>query len=68
MLVSDRITVLRDGKLVVTDHKENFDRAQIVQAMVGRDMSQTLYGRRKTAMRPAGKRVLSIENLRMAAM
>jgi simple sugar transport system ATP-binding protein len=68
LLVSDRITVLRDGKLVVTDHKENFDRARIVQAMVGRDMSQTLYGRRKTAMRPAGKRVLSIENLRMAAM
>ena len=28
LLVSDRITVLRDGKLVVTDHKENFDRAR----------------------------------------
>jgi len=60
--------VLRDAKLVVTDRKENFDRARIVQAMVGRDLSQTLYGQRKTSMRPAGKRVLSIENLRMAAM
>ena len=68
LFVSDRITVMRDGKLVATDRKENFDRARLVQAMVGRDLSQTLYGQRKTTMRPAGKRVLSVENLRMAAM
>ena len=68
LLVSDLITVLREGKLVVTDRNENFDRAQLVKAMVGRDQSQALYGQRKTTMRPAGKRVLSIENLRMAAM
>ena len=36
--------------------------------MVGRDLSQTLYGQRKTAVRPQGKRVLSVQNLRMAAM
>jgi simple sugar transport system ATP-binding protein len=68
LLVSDRITVLRDGKVAITDLRENFDRSRIVQAMVGRDLSQTLYGQRKTSVRPAGKRVLSIENLRMAAM
>jgi simple sugar transport system ATP-binding protein len=68
LLVSDRITVLRDGKVAVTDLRENFDRSRIVQAMVGRDLSQTLYGQRKTSVRPAGKRVLSVENLRMAAM
>jgi len=68
LLVSDRITVLRDGKHVVTDEKTKFDRARLIQAMVGRDLSQTLYGRRKTTMRRAGKRVLSVENLRMAAM
>ena len=66
--IADRITVLRDGKHVVTDRAANFDRARIVQAMVGRDLSQTLYGRRKNSVRPAGKRVLSIQNLRMAAM
>src|SRR5262252_9158578 len=49
--VSDRITVLRDGKHVVTDQTRNFDRARIVQAMVGRDLSQTLYGQRKTSVR-----------------
>ncbi len=68
LFVSDRITILRDGKHVVTDQKANFDRARIVQAMVGRDLSQTLYGQRKTSVRAQGKRVLSVQNLRMAAM
>jgi ABC-type sugar transport system ATPase subunit len=68
LLVSDRITVLRDGKVAITDLRENFDRSRIVQAMVGRDLSQTLYGQRKTSVRRGGKRVLSVENLRMAAM
>jgi ABC-type sugar transport system ATPase subunit len=68
LAISDRITVLRDGKHVVTDATARFDRARIVQAMVGRDVSQTLYGQRKTTVRPAGRRVLSVQNLRMAAM
>lgn len=68
LLIADRITVLRDGRHVVTDAKSNFDRERIVQAMVGRDLSETLYGHRKTAVRPAGARVLSIQNLRMGSM
>jgi len=68
LLLADRITVLRDGKHVVTDDAENFDRARIVQAMVGRDLSNTLYGQRKTNVRPAGERVLSVQNLKMAPM
>jgi simple sugar transport system ATP-binding protein len=68
LLLADRITVLRDGKHVVTDDAVNFDRARIVQAMVGRDLSNTLYGQRKTNVRPAGERVLSVQNLKMAPM
>ncbi|MGB3867091.1 MAG: sugar ABC transporter ATP-binding protein [Xanthobacteraceae bacterium] len=68
LLLADRITVLRDGKHVVTDDAANFDRARIVQAMVGRDLSNTLYGKRKTDVRPAGERVLSVQNLKMAPM
>ena len=68
LLLADRITVLRDGQHVVTDLKENFDRARIVQAMVGRDLSQTLYGQKKTKVRPPGDCVLSVRNLRMASM
>lgn len=68
LLLADRITVLRDGKHVVTDDKANFDRARVVQAMVGRDLSQTIYGQRKNFARPAGECVLSVRNLRMANM
>jgi len=68
LFLADRITVLRDGKLVVTDDKSNFDRARIIQSMVGRDMSQTIYGQSSKAARLPGKRVLSIQNLRMGSM
>jgi ABC-type sugar transport system ATPase subunit len=66
--LADRITVLRDGRHVVTDLKRNFDRDRVVQAMVGRDLSQTLYGQKKTQVRPAGECLLSVRNLRMASM
>ncbi|MGP8123272.1 MAG: sugar ABC transporter ATP-binding protein [Xanthobacteraceae bacterium] len=68
LLLADRITVLRDGKRVVTDDAARFDRARIVQAMVGRDLSNTLYGARKATARPAGGRVLTVQNLKMAPM
>ena len=68
LLLADRITVLRDGQHVVTDDKVNFNRARIIQAMVGRDLSQTLYGQTKTAVRKQGECVLSVRNLRMASM
>ena len=68
LAISDRTTVLRDGQHVLTDRTANLDRAKIVQAMVGRDLSQELYGTRKTAVRPAGKRVLSVQNLRVGNM
>lgn len=63
--LSDRITVLRDGKRVLTDDTHNLDRNKIIQAMVGRDLSKELYGTRKMSVRPAGRLVLSVENLRV---
>ena len=68
LLLADRVTVLRDGKHVVTDEASKFDRARIVQAMVGRDLSNTLYGTRKDKVRPSGRRVLTVQNLKMAPM
>ena len=65
--ISDRITIMRDGKLIVSDETKNFDRESIIRAMVGRDLSNTLYGK-KESVRPAGKRVLSVQNLRMGTM
>ncbi|MBX3578390.1 MAG: sugar ABC transporter ATP-binding protein [Rhizobiaceae bacterium] len=64
--ISDRITVMRDGRHIVTDVTSAFDREKIVRAMVGRSLSDELYGRhgdRRT--RPAGDKVLSVQNLSM---
>ncbi len=66
--ISDRITILRDAKHVTTADTSTFDRDAIIRAMVGRDLSQTLYSVKKRRIRPTGKRVLSVQDLRMAAM
>jgi simple sugar transport system ATP-binding protein len=68
LMLADRITVLRDGRKVVTNGAAKFDRARIIQAMVGRDLSNTLYGVRKTTVRERGERVLTVQNLKMAPM
>lgn len=65
--ISDRTTVMRDGKIILTEDTVNLDRNQIIRAMVGRDLSNTLY-RKKETVRPAGRRVLSVQNLRMGNM
>jgi simple sugar transport system ATP-binding protein len=66
--ISDRITVLRDGKHVVTGPTAEFDRDRIIQAMVGRELSEELYGKNKKVVRPAGDRILSVQNLRVGGV
>ena len=68
LLLADRITILRDGELVVTDAARAFDRDKIIQAMVGRTLSGQLYTRHEGKIRPAGTKVLSVQNLSMGAM
>jgi len=67
--IADRITILRDGRLVASDRTENFDREKIVRAMVGRELTGEIYGRtRVRAARARGAKVLSVENLSMGNM
>ncbi len=68
--ISDRITVLRDGKRVVTDDTSTFDRDRIIRAMVGRTLTNELYGKgtRNRAARERGKTMLSVENLSVGAV
>jgi len=67
LLIADRITVLRDGELVVTDDTGNFDRDKIVAAMVGRTLSGQIYRQRdETKLRKAGKKVLSVQDISMS--
>ena len=68
LAISDRITILRDGQHVVTDDTAGFDRARIVQAMVGRSLSEELYGKKKDFVRPPGERILQVSNLRVGNM
>lgn len=65
---SDSLTILRDGERVAGGPVAEFDRDKVVQAMVGRSLSADLYGARKgheLPVRPAGTRVLSVDNLSM---
>ena len=68
LMIADRITILRDGELVITDQASTFDRDKIIQAMVGRTLSGALYQRDDNTVRAAGAKVLSVQNLSMGAM
>jgi simple sugar transport system ATP-binding protein len=65
--ISDRITILRDGAHVVTGEARTFTRDSVIRHMVGRSLTDDLYGRadaRRTP-RPPGAKVLSVQNLSM---
>ncbi|TDU31056.1 monosaccharide ABC transporter ATP-binding protein (CUT2 family) [Panacagrimonas perspica] len=64
--LADRITVLRDGRHVVTQDASTLTREDLVRHMVGRDVQATHYGRR-AGSDAKGKRekVLTVENLTM---
>jgi simple sugar transport system ATP-binding protein len=65
--ISDRITILRDGAHIITGDARTFSRETIIRHMVGRSLSDELYGRAADAskLRPAGETVLSVQNLSM---
>ena len=65
--ISDRITILRDGAHIITDDAKTFSRETIIRHMVGRSLTDDLYGRAADArkLRPAGEKVLSVQNLSM---
>ena len=67
LAISDRITILRDGALVVTGDTADFDRDKIIAAMVGRTLSGALYKTRATLRKP-GAKVLSVQDISMGAM
>jgi ABC-type sugar transport system ATPase subunit len=69
LALSDRITILRDGQLVVTGPAKQFTRDSVIQAMVGRSLTDALYNRNAARRpRPYGERVLSVKNLSMGSM
>ena len=68
--ISDRVTVLRDGKLVVNAPTREMTREKLVRAMVGRDITQTYYAHKDAATtgegqarKPLREKVLTVENV-----
>ncbi len=57
--ISDRITVLRDGKYICTKNTKDFDRPALISAMVGREIE----GLFPEQINEVGNTLLSIKNL-----
>src|SRR5277367_2480167 len=74
MDIGDRITVLRDGKLVSTSPAKGMTRDALVRMMIGRDISASHYathGVDPDAPKPRSKRgekALSVENVTMGGV
>jgi len=67
--ISDRITVLRDGKLVITAKTSEMTREKLVRYMVGREITQTYYARTGAKERHhRAEKVLVVENVTMGAV
>ncbi len=57
--IADRVTVLRDGKLIITEDVENLDRDSLIKHMVGRKI-ENVY---PTKCRDTGDILLEVKNL-----
>jgi simple sugar transport system ATP-binding protein len=66
LLHADRITVLRNGRLMVTGPAAGFDRARLIRHMIGDDLAETADAppRRPTSALP----VLRVDRVRMGSL
>ncbi|MCU9840268.1 sugar ABC transporter ATP-binding protein [Ruegeria sp. WL0004] len=68
--IADRITVLRDGRVIACKPAAEFDRDSLVRAMVGRDVSQSHYAKADHSadgQKGVRRKVLSVENVTMGS-
>jgi len=66
LMLADRVTVLRDGRHVITADTKDLTRDALVRHMVGREVAQTHYAtQRPPADGKPREKVLSVENLTM---
>ena len=61
--IADRITVMRDGRVITTLDRGAADQAELVRLMVGRRLSETFPARRATL----GEELLRVEDLTVPA-
>lgn len=65
---ADRITVLRNGRLMTTGPAADFDRAGLIRHMIGDDLTETSTGVSAPARVRSASPVLQVEDLRMGSM
>ncbi len=65
---ADRITVLRNGKLMKTGAAGEFDRNSLIRYMIGDDLKAHVPPPRRTGPQRAALPVLRVDNIRMGAM
>lgn len=67
---ADRITVLRNGRIVGTGPASSFDRASLIRSMIGEDLVERAADPAPAAVRRTATSipVLQVENIRMGAM
>jgi simple sugar transport system ATP-binding protein len=61
----DHITIMRDGKHILTDDADRLDLGRVIHAMIGRSLSDTMYGQKKSHFRAPGEKVLEVRGLTM---
>lgn len=57
--ITDRVTVMRDGKHIITDNVSNLDRRKLIKHMVGREIDNIFPDRKISSGNP----LLTVENL-----
>lgn len=67
LMLSDRITILRDGEHVITNDAAALDRDSVIHAMVGRTLSDALYRHHDAIdrVRPPQAKILSVQDISM---
>jgi simple sugar transport system ATP-binding protein len=65
---ADRISVLRNGRLVVTGEAAAFDRARLIHHMIGEELTEQARPAAGTVARRSALPVLRVENIRMGSM
>tara|TARA_R110002020_G_scaffold6352_7_gene26786 strand:+ start:4405 stop:5901 length:1497 start_codon:yes stop_codon:yes gene_type:complete len=65
---SDRISVLRNGQLMVTGEASAFDRKRLIHHMIGEELNERLHVPRAPHAVRSALPVLRVENIRMGAM
>lgn len=63
--IADRITILRDGKKVLTEEIRNITMKEIVKAMISESSTSDSFAWKKRDYDPNGKDILKVENLKI---